>query len=265
MTRQTADRQNEPSWDGQLVGHVAELWRYPVKSMAGEMVLGVEIGWHGMAGDRRWGFVREDVVRSGFPWLTIRQRPEMVHYRPRLVDPERPDRSAVTVRTPSGRDLDIADPQLAEELGASHVMKQDRGVFDAAPVSLLTAQSVESLSAHVGKSLDVRRFRPTLVVEAIGGGPFPEDAWVGAVLRIGPATMRVDRRDARCAVVNVDPESGQADPAALRAVAQRRESCLGVYGATVHPGRVSVGDPVVLLGTGTGPEPNDPGRQPADR
>ena len=62
---------------GREVGRVAALWRYPVKSMGGEVLSETEVSWHGFAGDRRWAFIREGVVRSGFPWLTIRERPAM--------------------------------------------------------------------------------------------------------------------------------------------------------------------------------------------
>ena len=72
-----------------VVGRVAGLWRYPVKSMAGEELDGAEVSWHGLAGDRRWAFIRAGQVRSGFPWLTIRERPELAHYRPRFADPGR--------------------------------------------------------------------------------------------------------------------------------------------------------------------------------
>ena len=58
--------------------------------------------------------------------------------------------------------------------------------------------------------------------------------------------MRVDQRDERCVVVNVDPATSERDPAILRTLARAREACLGVYGATVEPGRVAVGDPVAL-------------------
>ena len=58
--------------------------------------------------------------------------------------------------------------------------------------------------------------------------------------------LRADRRDPRCVVVNVDPETTQRDPAVLRAIARQRDACLGVYGATVQPGRITVGDAVVL-------------------
>lgn len=141
------------------------------------------------------------------------------------------------------------DPALAAELGHdARVIKQDRGVFDTFPLSLITTQTVAGLSATVGVDLDVRRFRPNLLVEATSGAAFPEDAWVGAVLRIGHATMRVDKRDGRCAVVNVDPDTARQDPSTLRAIARTREGCVGVYGSTVQPGRVAIGDPVYLDG-----------------
>ena len=49
-----------------VVGHVAALWRYPVKSMAGEKLDAVEVSWHGLAGDRRWAFIRAGQVRTGY-------------------------------------------------------------------------------------------------------------------------------------------------------------------------------------------------------
>lgn len=66
------------------------------------------------------------------------------------------------------------------------------------------------------------------------------------MLRIGTLRMRVGKRDGRCAVITVDPRSGERNAAILRTVAQERQGCLGVYGTTVEPGRVAVGDAVVV-------------------
>ena len=55
------------------VGRVVGLWRYPVKSMGAEELAEAEVSWHGLAGDRRWAFIRNGVVHSGFPWLTLRE------------------------------------------------------------------------------------------------------------------------------------------------------------------------------------------------
>jgi hypothetical protein len=113
-----------------VVGRVVALRRYPVKSMAPEELDGAEVSWHGLAGDRRWAFVRDGQVRSGFPWLTIRERPEMARYRPFYTERARPNASATLVRTPSGGELDVADPALAAELGPGvRVIKQDRGAI----------------------------------------------------------------------------------------------------------------------------------------
>jgi len=140
-----------------------------------------------------------------------------------------------------------ADPALAAELGAGvRVMKQDRGVFDVLPLSVLTTRTVAALGALTGTRLDAVRFRPNLLVDAGDGEGFPEDEWVGAVLRIGALRLRVDQRDKRCVMVNVDPHTTRRDPSVLRAIARERAACLGVYGSTVAPGRVSVGDEVVL-------------------
>jgi uncharacterized protein YcbX len=227
-----------------VLGRLAELWRYPVKSMAGERLEEAEVSWFGVAGDRRWAFVREGVERSNFPWLTIRERSDMGSYRPRFADPSRPDDSRTLVRTPAGDELDEVDPALAAELGhGARVIKQGRGVFDALPLSLIATGSVTAVGELVGRPLDPRRFRPNLLVEAEA---FAEDACVGRILRIGTMRMRVDLLDPRCAVVNVDPATSERDPEVLRAVAQERDSCLGVYGTPVEPGRVAVGDPVTV-------------------
>jgi ABC-2 type transport system ATP-binding protein len=96
-----------------VVGRVVALYRYPVKSMAAESLDAADVSWHGLAGDRRWAFVRAGQVRSGFPWLTIRERPELLHYVPRFAEPDRPNASKTLVRTPSGSEYDVADPKLS--------------------------------------------------------------------------------------------------------------------------------------------------------
>lgn len=235
------------------VGRVIGLWRYPVKSMAGEALTTVDVGWHGLAGDRRWAFVQESLVRSGFPWLTIRERPDMWHFRPSFSNPDRPDASRTVVETPSGRSLEVVDPALGSELGGGvRVIKQNRGVFDTSPLSLITTRTIASLGAAAGASgeLDPLRFRPNLLVEAFGDGAdrFPEDAWVGAELTIGGLRMRADQRDERCVMINTDPVSAERDLPLLKTAGREHGACAGIYGTVVEPGRVAVGDDVQLAG-----------------
>jgi uncharacterized protein len=126
------------------------------------------------------------------------------------------------------------------------VLRQDRGIFDTFPLSLVSTQTIARLSETVGAELSVERFRPNILIEATGAVPFAEDAWVGHVLRIGNLRMRVDKRDGRCAVITIDPVTTERNPAILRTVARDRDGCLGVYGSTVAPGRIAVGDVVLL-------------------
>lgn len=232
------------------VGRVVAVWRYPVKSMGAEPLEEVDVSWHGLAGDRRWAFLRDDRPQSGFPWLTLRDRADLALYSPYFTEPGRPDSSPTSVRTPGGRELDVTDPVLAQELWGSgaRVLRQDRGVFDTFPLSLLTTATLEGLSRLVDRQLDVQRFRPNLLIEPRGdrGPSFPEDAWVGARLRIGSLRLRVDKRDGRCEVITIDPQTTERDASILRTVASERQGCLGVYGSIVTPGRVSIGDAVLI-------------------
>src|SRR6478672_3341651 len=124
-----------------VVGRIVSLFRYPVKSMTSEALDLVDVGWNGLAGDRRWAFVRDGIVNNGFPWLTIRQRPDMWRYQPRLIDPDRPDVTQTMVTTPSGEELDVTDPALAAELGEGvRVIRQTRGIFDTLPLSLISTR-----------------------------------------------------------------------------------------------------------------------------
>lgn len=240
------------------IGRVAGLFRYPVKSMCAEALHVADVSWHGVAGDRRWAFIRGDAAASGFPWLTIRENPRLCLYRPRFVEPERPDKSLTVVRTPSGGDFEVMDPALALELGGGmsrgiRVIKQDRGIFDAMPLSLISTQTLAELAASARVRVDdieliARRFRPNLLVDFADGLPFAEDALVGLAVTIGDGDtgliMRVDRHDKRCVIVNVDPLTSERDPAMLRAVGDEHGGLAGMYGSIVRPGRIAVGDPI---------------------
>lgn len=236
------------SSNGRPVGRVVGLWRYPVKSMGAVSLPEVDVSWHGLVGDRRWAFIRNDVPHSGFSWFTLRERADLSHYVPSLVEPDRPDHSAVMVRTPSGTVFDVTDPALGAELcpGGMRVIKMDRGVFDTFPLSIITTQTITRLGEMVGDRLHVQRFRPNVLVDAMEGAPFSEDDWVGRMLCIGGMRMRVDKRDGRCVVITIDPVTTQRNPSILRTVAQDRQGCLGVYGSTIQPGRVALDDLVFI-------------------
>jgi uncharacterized protein YcbX len=215
--------------------------------MAGEPLACAGLSWAGLAGDRRWAFVRPDSQNSGFPWHTIREFPRMSSYVALLSDPARPDRSRVRVQAPGGGRYDVTDPQLAAELGTGlRVMRLDRGTFDAMPVSIISDSTVSALCTLARVASNELRFRPNIVVALDSGAPFEEDDWAGSAVRIGAAVVRVDRKDSRCITVNVDPATGLPDANLLKVIGATRQACAGVYGTTALPGLIRVGDPVIV-------------------
>jgi uncharacterized protein YcbX len=237
------------------VGVVKSLIRYPVKSFAGENVEATRGGWHGLEGDRRFAFVRTGNM-TGFPWLTAREVPDLVCFRPYFTNHDSIRDSSVRVVTPSGIDLALESDELLSELRRLygkqvHLMQLWSGIFDAMDVSLITTATVISLSEMCGRTLDVRRFRPNIIVEPTDKRAFPEDKWVSEMVVFGDRhdslRLRLKRKDVRCKVVNVDPDSAETDSTIFRQIVIDRKSMAGVYGTTEWPGTVQLNDIVRLI------------------
>ena len=261
-----------------IVGTVESVWRYPVKSMAGEEVDAAFMGFAGFYGDRIFAF-KSAGSPKGFPYLTAREQHQMLRYRPRFRHPDLaaqppnlPDVEAlapgvnltplyaepadlmVDVETPSGETLAIDDPGLAEMLGAgidaAHVLslvQTDRALTDLRPVSLLSVQTVRQLGDELGMVMDQRRFRANIYVDLASPKGFGEDGFVGRSLRIGErAVISVLERDPRCPMITLDPETGEADPDVLRQVGSAHDGMFGVYAAVLMEGTVRKGDAIEL-------------------
>jgi uncharacterized protein YcbX len=237
-----------------LVGHVESIARYPVKSMAGEALTRAELGYHGIEGDRRLAF-RRRLERGGFPWLTAGRVPELLLYQPLGQPLGQPVAEAgalpTRVRTPDGRELDLAGDELREELAARagqdvELMRMNQGVFDEAGLSLIATATTAAVEAAVGRPLDLRRFRPNVVVRTVDGVAFGDDRWVGAVLTFGDAgpAVAVTQRDPRCAMINIDPETAEIDAAVMKAMVRLNDNNAGVYASVVRTGSIAVGDPL---------------------
>jgi uncharacterized protein len=241
--------------DRTQVGVVKEIFRYPVKSMRGESLSETKLGWHGLAGDRRYAFVQSDEAVGGFPWLTPREAPQLVRYVASLDMPSNPAGSPVNVTTPAGRVLRVESPELLYELAAEsgrrlHLMKLYSGVFDAMDVSIISTSTVADIGKGAGVELDVRRFRPNLVVEPCDSRPYPEDRWLGELLVFGDrgdsARLHANRKTVRCQVVNVSPDTAEADERVMKQIVTTRKNQAGIYGTTIFPGTVKAGDPIWL-------------------
>ncbi|MCU1244723.1 MAG: putative Fe-S protein [Acidobacteria bacterium] len=233
------------------VGRVRAIYRYPVKSMAGEPLSSAQLGWYGLEGDRRLAFIRSG-VQAGFPWLTASKLPSLITYVPlRDADDALPSR----VRTPKGEELELRGDALRAELTAAHgapveLMQLDHGIFDDAPLSIITTSAVAAVTGEAGVDADARRFRPNLLIETADGSPFPEDAWIGRTLRIGEGeeapAVAVCMRDVRCVMINLHPDTAVPDARLLKASVRINENCAGVYATIIKSGSIRVGDMLTL-------------------
>ena len=237
----------------QIVGSVQEINLYPVKSMRGVPVSEANLYWYGLNGDRKYAFVRSG-ARLGFPWLTARELPELLRYEPRFLTPDEPMTSDIDVYTPDGQTLPLESGQLGQSLTSSYgknvsLLHLNRGTYDCMPVSLISDATFASIQRGLNEPLDRRRFRPNLVIQTDEAGE-PEKTWLGASLTLGKrldsAQVSVNYRTKRCAVVNLEPDSGKSNPEVLRHVAEKMQACAGVYGVVSRLGSVKVGDTVYL-------------------
>jgi hypothetical protein len=236
------------------IGQVEAIFRYPVKSMRGERLDSAELGWHGLEGDRRLAFRRMDDA-TGFPWLTASRLPELILFSPQRHDDGARGDLPTHVRTPEGAELPIFGEDLAAEVGRRHgapveMMQWKHGIFDEACVSVIAMDTVHEIGRLAGRSLDVRRFRPNVVVRLLRSGPFLEDDWVGGVLSFGERSdapaIAVTMRDLRCVMVNFDPDTARSAPEVMKAIVRATRNNAGVYGTVTRAGRLAVGQTIVF-------------------
>jgi uncharacterized protein YcbX len=259
------------------IGTIESLWRYPVKSMRGEEIREVFMGFAGIYGDRCYAF-RSSAARKGFPYLNATAQQSMLTYQSRFRHPERsyqppnlaeaasiapgvtPSYSdadmSLDVVTESGAVLSIDDPALMEllcdglrETPQLKLVRSDRALTDCRPVSLISLSTIRQIESELAIPLDPRRFRANIYFNlATDGDGFAEDQWIGRRLRIGPsATMMVLERDPRCKLLSLDPDTGEHNPAIFRKVAQEHDACAGVYCAVLVEGVLRKGDSIELL------------------
>jgi uncharacterized protein YcbX len=207
------------------VGTIASLWRYPVKALRPEALQRVAVLPDGLAGDRTAALLVESPLH------------------PRAGKPFRGKESSRLHLT--------ADPATAASYAADAgvLLTLDRSLprwFDVAPVSLLLDLWVADVEALVGETLDPQRFRPNLYVRAAPGFVKREQDLVGTTVRAGDAVLRVTKVTRRCITPNYDVATGTVGPDVLRALAEHRESRIGVYCDVVEPGEVALADRLTI-------------------
>jgi uncharacterized protein len=242
--------------DGKKLGTLRILRRYPFKSMAGEDLNEVYVAFAGLVGDRAYAFVDRN-NHTNFPWMTARQRHEMLLFRPRFFAPplptnEHPAQSdfAAEIVSPEGETLSPADSAFTayfeKRFGRPLELRfSERAMHDACPVSLVGLATIKALGDEAGIPLEHTRFRANFYVDWDNEKPYYEDRLTGATLRIGEKfTFTVVRNNLRCAIITLDPRTAQPTPEVGKLVARNHGNCFGVYGSVLREGIVRQGDTV---------------------
>ena len=210
--------------------HVAELWRYPVKSLAGERLDEAEISADGIPGDRL-----VQVYDAEGRIVTSRTTPRLLGLKGSL--------------SPMGETLVNGHAWTVPEVGAAIEAAAGPGArlvrddgpdrFDVLPLLVATDGAVNALG------LDRRRFRPNILVAGVDG--LAERDWPGRRARVGGAIIGFKKLRGRCVMTTYDPDTLEQDPTVLRRIVQEMGGRLALDTYVVRGGRVAAGDPVELL------------------
>jgi len=212
--------------------HVAELWRYPVKSLRGESLVEAELTESGIAGDRL-----VHAVRPGGRVFTARTHKRMLALQGGLDGDGLPTIDGLAWNDPEA----LQRVRAATELDAELVFYDGVGPqrFDVLPLSVATDGGVEAVG------VDRRRFRANVYLDGVEG--LAERGWVGRALRLGEAVVGVRQVRGRCVMTTYDPDTLEQDISVLQKIYFELcgRTALDCY--VVEPGRVRVGDRAALL------------------
>lgn len=241
-----------------LLGHVCEIWRYPVSSMGGERLTDAYAKKGGIEGDRLWGVID---TRDGHVAAPEKRR----HWRPLPNLCSRLGEAGPEIRDPAGGWLQAESAKARALLSAclqfpaallphtphetvkpGHVAPR----YARADLHMLTTASMRRLADLVGdpSEIDSRRFRPNIVVET---GPeydgFAESHWVGSKLVIGDVTIAIDEPCSRCSLTALAQGELSFEPAVLHRIAEHGDGGFGVQCSVESAGPIRVGDAVGLI------------------
>jgi uncharacterized protein YcbX len=273
----------------ELVGTVAELWRYPVKSMGGERLDAAAAGERGLAGDRVWAVADAETGLVASAKRPTRWGPLLECAADYVAEPEPVGAPApVHISLPDGSEVRSDDPDRDRVLsaalgrrvtmlssapeGAAYEVEDGDAVresrvgslapagtfFDASTLHVLGSATLARMAAaHPAGRWDPRRFRPNVLVDVADGGS--EDVWIGHAVGIGPdVRIAVHAPMPRCVMTTVPQGDLPHDPAILRTLGRenrrdvpgsRTSACAGLLASITAGGTVRAGDAVVLGGS----------------
>jgi len=208
---------------------VEQLWRYPVKTLAGERLETAELTPNGIPGDRIVHIRGPEGVR------TSRRQHRLLGLHGTLDPAGRPLIDGHAWDSPEALAL------VQEAAGSDAGLAAFDGLarFDILPLLVATDGAV----AEFGR--DVRRLRPNIVIAGVEG--LAERQWAGGELHIGDAVIRLDSLRARCPMTTVDPDTLERDPEVLKDIGRRFRGRIALNADVIRPGVIHVGDAVQLV------------------
>jgi len=210
--------------------HLLEIWRYPVKSMGGERLNEALLGTSGIPGDR----AVQVYDRTG-RLVTARRYPKLLRHRVVLGANGEP-----LVDGRPWNDVEVAR-EVERDVSPGARLEHTPGVgrFDVLPLLVATDGAI----AAFGR--DGRRLRPNLVIGGVSG--LAERGWEGTRLAVGQAIVKLEQLRQRCVMTTYDPDTQEQDVEVLRSIVERFDGRLALNAEVERPGRIRVGDRVVLL------------------
>jgi len=220
--------------------HLAELWRFPVKSLAGERLDTADVGDRGIPGDRLVWVCGPEGVR------TARRQHRLLGLRGTLDSDGEPLINGHPWQSP--RALALVRNAAGEDAWLERADEEDR--FDILPLLVVTDGAI----AAFGR--DGRRLRPNIVIGSVEG--LQEFDWAGRVLTIGDVSIHLHSRRGRCPMTTVDPDTLEVDPDVLQDILRRFNGRLALNARVLRGGRIAVGDEVSVHTPATKPSASAP-------
>jgi uncharacterized protein YcbX len=241
-----------------VVGTVAEIWRYPISSIGGEKLSATSLNAAGSHGDREWCLVDAATGLAAAPEKEPR-------WRPALFLNARLEASMPEIGLPDGHWLFVDDEKLKTKLfehfsfdvdirptakcqsrPLGKVVAENR--YTPSPVHLLTTGSLDQVAKLMSTSeVRSRRFRPTILLSTETTEQFMESSWLGHAIRIGGATLWAVDETKRCGMTLVAQPGIVEEPDVLRAIVRKNRRNLGIYCDVIESGNVSTGDEAHLV------------------
>jgi len=209
---------------------VSQIWRYPVKSMAGERLDHARIGSLGIEGDR---VVHVEDARGHV--ITARTHPRLLGHHATLNSSGEPLVGGMLWTTPDVRE------DIAKIVGPDARLVRDdtSDRFDVLPLLVATDGAIAAFG-HDG-----RRLRPNIVISGVDG--LAERSWPGQCLCIGDVIIGIQDLRGRCIMTTFDPDTLKQDRQVLTGIVQKFDGTLALNCYVIQGGEIRVGDAVELV------------------